>query len=154
MDHSSPTPSSSKLNRTAEWVQLQSAVRYSTQSYDPPPSPTLPSPTAVSRTSSSTRTTSCSDQSLAGPSTLKRRGPPPSPAHTNPIPSPLCTSPSVLHDGQRAFPFPQSPPGSGYPLAMEVVTPRGDTSRVRAAYCLLWGLGLMESCYSPLGLRC
>ncbi|KIP05945.1 hypothetical protein PHLGIDRAFT_19578 [Phlebiopsis gigantea 11061_1 CR5-6] len=119
-----------KEGRTVEWVEQQSAVRYSSVRYDPPPSPTLPSSSTVSmsRTSSSTtRTTSGSEQSFAGQSTLKRRGVPPSPSLMNPVPSPITPVSSSSHE--RAFPFPQSPPGSGYPMVLQVDPPRVDTVR-------------------------
>lgn len=122
-----PKTKASKHDRTLEWVEQQSAMRYSPPAYDPPPSTVAPAPSSVSRThSSSTRTNSFSEQSSAGPSTNRRRAMPPSPSHTNPVPHTLARAPS--HE-QRVLPFPQSPPGTGYPMAMEVAAPRIETPR-------------------------
>ncbi|EKM57737.1 uncharacterized protein PHACADRAFT_251555 [Phanerochaete carnosa HHB-10118-sp] len=133
-----PRTKAHKHDRIAEWVEQQSAMRYSPRSYDPPPRITIPAPSSVSRTgSSSTRTTSFSEQSSAGPSTLKRRAVPPSPSHTNPIS--MTVAPAPPHE-QRTPPFPQSPPGSGYPMAMEVASPRVETPRVSTSYLYESGL--------------
>ncbi|GJE85412.1 hypothetical protein PsYK624_014910 [Phanerochaete sordida] len=109
-----------KQDRTHEWVEQQSSMRYSPRAYDPPPaSVAVSAPGSVSRTHSSS-TTTFSEQSSAGPSTLRRRAPP-SPSHTNSVPA----SP---HE-QRVLPFPQSPPGSGYPMVMQVAAPRVEAPR-------------------------
>lgn len=126
MDSEQSSSRVDKRHRTAEWVREQT-----TQVYAPPPpsSSSTSSPTSMSRRTSSNRTTSSSEQSVAGPSSAHRhRGVPPSPSHTSPFPSP--TASGLSWDTQRGLPFPQSPPGSGYPCALEVAAPRAEPERV------------------------
>ncbi|KAI0778790.1 hypothetical protein BD413DRAFT_465136 [Trametes elegans] len=106
--HSSP-PDLSPLQRTARWVEAQAE-----QAYD---HPRPPSPRRASvHPSSSYRTTSSSDDSY-----------PKSPV-TTPYAMPAANvSQRPLYDARSrraSLPFPQSPPGSGYPLPLEVAAPR------------------------------
>jgi len=106
-----------------------------------------PPPSLLPQESGSNRTTASSEQSMqSGGAALGRReskrrgGPPPSPLHINPVPSASSRGPppaSVLmrvgsqregrelrHKPRLQLPFPQSPPGSGYPMALQVAPPR------------------------------
>ncbi|KAI0334314.1 hypothetical protein GY45DRAFT_1318312 [Cubamyces sp. BRFM 1775] len=103
----------SPLERTALWVQAQAQ-----QSYDQS-RPSTPTRTSV-QTSSSYRTTSSSEESY-----LKSPVAPPliSP-YVMPAAS-LAQRPRYDSRSRRAsLPFPQSPPGSGYPVPLEVASPR------------------------------
>ncbi|KAL4247591.1 hypothetical protein ABKN59_007732 [Abortiporus biennis] len=134
------TTSSSNLARTQLWVDSQASVKYS-----PPPSPSqssLINPNGGTP-SSSNRTTASSEQSISA--IPRRRGVPPSPLNLNPIPTSSRTiipqssipptpppklgrSSSVRHQERQLppLPFPQSPPGSGYPMILQVAPPRAD----------------------------
>lgn len=126
MEHSR----NAKRDRTAEWVEQQSMMRYSTQSFDPPSSVAIPSSSSASRTSSSNHTASWSEQSIAGPSSSRQRGTSTVPSVSKQIPL-VATGNGCLQDQQRTLAFPRSPPGSGYPMAMEVASPpRAEATRV------------------------
>ncbi|OJT14404.1 hypothetical protein TRAPUB_9045 [Trametes pubescens] len=104
----------SSSERTALWVQAQAE-----QSYE---QPRPPSTRASIQTSSSYRTTSSSEESyLKSPVAV-------------PVVSPYGVPPASMSQTQRprydsrsrraSMPFPQSPPGSGYPVPLVVATPR------------------------------
>ncbi|KAI0828890.1 hypothetical protein BC628DRAFT_1417281 [Trametes gibbosa] len=108
----------SPLERTARWVEAQAGQTYEQ------PRPPSPRP-SVQTSSSSYRTTSSSSDSYS----------------KSPLAPPIITAfampaAHVPHITQRprydsrsrraSLPFPQSPPGSGYPVPLEVVTPRKD----------------------------
>ncbi|KAI0673752.1 hypothetical protein C8Q78DRAFT_1076725 [Trametes maxima] len=100
--------------RTALWVRAQANQAYE---HPRPPSPTR----ASIQTSSSYRTTSSSEESYQR-----------SPVMPSAI-SPYATQGSSTlpprprydaHSRRASLPFPQSPPGSGYPVPLEVALPR------------------------------
>ncbi|KAI0660693.1 hypothetical protein C8Q70DRAFT_68573 [Cubamyces menziesii] len=103
----------SPLERTALWVQAQAQ-----QSYDQS-RPSTPTRTSI-QTSSSNRTTSSTEESY-----LKS---PVAPPLISPYAMPaasLTQRPRYDSRSRRAsLPFPQSPPGSGYPVPLEVASPR------------------------------
>ncbi|KAF7791720.1 hypothetical protein EIP86_002744 [Pleurotus ostreatoroseus] len=127
-------------DRTSEWVSAQVG-----QAYDSlPPSPTTAATTMSMRMAaspSSNRTTASSEQSLATASTnfssasmRHRRGSErhAAPLHTSPVAnfSGSTVPPASLSArDQVRMPFPQSPPGSGYPLMLEVAPPRTEPDR-------------------------
>lgn len=104
----------SSSERTALWVQEQASQAYE--------QPRPPSPRTSIQTSSSYRTTSSSEESyLKSPVAV-------------PVVSPYGVPPASMSQTQRprydarsrraSMPFPQSPPGSGYPVPLVVATPR------------------------------
>ncbi|KAH8070766.1 hypothetical protein BXZ70DRAFT_775421 [Cristinia sonorae] len=134
--HHWTTHHTSPLERTALWVEAQTQQSYADAS--PPPSPTSSimknSSSPSSTPPQSNRTTASSEQSIAtASSTARRRGPPPSPSAASamrPFPITVPSSSNVHTLGtQRQLPFPQSPPGTGYPMALEVVPPRVEAER-------------------------
>ncbi|KAI0368829.1 hypothetical protein BV20DRAFT_968589 [Pilatotrama ljubarskyi] len=111
MPRDASPPELSPLERTALWVQAQAEQTYEQ------PSPPLPARASI-QTSSSYRTTS-SDESYAKS--------PLAPIH-NPYAMPAASVPQRPRYDSRSrrssLPFPQSPPGSGYPVPLEVASPR------------------------------
>ncbi|OBZ79953.1 hypothetical protein A0H81_01556 [Grifola frondosa] len=113
------SPPLTPLERTARWVEAQAAQSHHDS---PPPSPADRSSTQAS---SSNRTTTSSEQSI--------------PRHPMAI-SPTTLLPSTSVRRQRADsrargalqPFPQSPPGSGYPVPLEVAPPRAEADISKA----------------------
>lgn len=120
--------------RTKRWVEAQ-ARQTSYEEPSPPPSPPpvprASPPRTPSKEPSSNRTTASSDQSM-----LHRAVPTPLPTPLSPA-SPtssghLIHAPSTRSRGRGRgvmgsrlpMPFPQSPPGSGYPMILEVGPPR------------------------------
>ncbi|CAL1712460.1 unnamed protein product [Somion occarium] len=106
---------SSNLERTARWVEAQAR-----QTYDDSPS----SPSSSTKQPSSNRTTTSSDQSM-----LHRAIPLPSPLQLPPTQSPQMQAQrsrgrKASIDIRTPLPFPQSPPGSGYPVMLDVDPPR------------------------------
>lgn len=145
MDHDRDSYASSgfSFERTAMWVEAQARQSYNSSSASsPPPTPSSTSTHALP----SNRTTASSEQELTR--TISRRRavapPPPSPSYPYPsstTPFPVAPAPSSPYpfpsqgpsqskhtrshrsDSVR-MPFPQGPPGSGYPLMLEVGPPR------------------------------
>lgn len=123
MDHECQArESTGTFARTAHWVEAQASQSY-TRSPDSPSPP--PSPPPFDTSSLSNRTTTSSDQSFV-------RYPPAlvPPFHPSMSSAPL---PTLRRTHQRVnshsnphspLPFPQSPPGSGYPMPLQVAPPR------------------------------
>lgn len=123
----------SSYERTARWVEEQSRVNYYSESSTPSRSSAS---TSTSNTLPSNRTTSSSDQSMQ-PS--RQRTLPPHPSLADPIPFPSSTSVpharilSRTESRSRTArfdrpknPFPQGPPGSGYPILLRRDPPRSE----------------------------
>ncbi len=152
--HSRDTDSHPSYDRTTEWVTAQDG-----QTYDSlPPSPTTAAAAMSMRAPrpSSNRTTA-SEQSLATTSTnlsgasvaptRRRRGSErhAAPPHTSPVTNFGGGVPPASYSvrDQVRMPFPQSPPGSGYPLMLEVVPPRTEPDRSSSKVCAMtMGFGL------------
>ena len=123
------------LERTALWIQAQDSLRVHHPQFSPPP----PSPTRSStKTSSTYRSTTSSSEAMSfkppfsNPISVQRSShiPPPSvrapSTRTHPR-APSTSTQRPLHESRTrrsSLPFPVSPPGSGYPVAMEVAAPR------------------------------
>ncbi|TCD69537.1 hypothetical protein EIP91_007160 [Steccherinum ochraceum] len=121
----------SPLERTALWVEAQSRESYDHAS--PPPSPTSSSMKGSSSSPASNRTTASSEQSFS--STMQRRGPPPSPSAATtmrPFPTYAPSSSNVYPQSPQRHAFPQSPPGTGYPMMLQVVPPRAEAERTQS----------------------
>ncbi|KAJ3556700.1 hypothetical protein NM688_g1884 [Phlebia brevispora] len=124
---------SDNQHRTAQWVIAQAGQTYESL----PPSPTFAAAT-MRIAPSSNRTTASSEQSLATSSTMptRRYGSERhlSSSHTNPIPNYSVAVPpaNLSAREQMKLPFPQSPPGSGYPLMLEVASPRAEPDRTQS----------------------
>ena len=118
-------PELSPLERTALWVQAQAAQSYAR---DPqPPSPARSSTTT--KTTSSYRTTASSDAVSLKPTSLVRSSSmqhqTPSTRSARPPSASATHRPRYDSRARRSsLPFPQSPPGSGYPVQLEVAAPR------------------------------
>ncbi|GBE88827.1 hypothetical protein SCP_1402340 [Sparassis crispa] len=102
------------LERTARWVEMQAAES------DHAPRPPSPSST---RQSPSTRTTTTSD----------RKSLPQHPSPPNPAPSMPRRHSDAPAKSAALLPFPQSPPGSGYPMSLEMGPPRADVDSDKAS---------------------
>lgn len=122
-------PQLSPLERTALWVQAQAALSYA-------PHPQPPSPARSStKTESSYRTTASSEAVSFKPPSLAR-----SPSMQNQSTSTRPPSATATHrprydsrTRRSSLPFPQSPPGSGYPVQLEVAQPPRPESQVPKA---------------------
>ncbi|KAI0652475.1 hypothetical protein C8Q79DRAFT_922915 [Trametes meyenii] len=100
--------------RTALWVRAQANQAYE---HPRPPSPTR----ASIQTSSSYRTTSSSEESYQKSPVMPSMISPYAMQGSSTLP------PRPRYDARSrraSLPFPQSPPGSGYPVPLEVVSPR------------------------------
>ena len=132
MDRTTNTSEQTHHSRTAQWVAAQAD-----EVYDPvrsqPPSPVLAMAT-VRYPRDSKRTTASSEQSIATTSTSAprrqrdRQGSLP-PPYAGPVTNysaalPHHTVRETPRGERRRMPFPQSPPGSGYPLMLQVDPPR------------------------------
>lgn len=158
--YSRDTDSHPPRDRTTEWVAAQDG-----QTYDSlPPSPTTAAAAMSMRAPrpSSNRTTA-SEQSLATTSTnlsgasvaptrrrraSERHAPPP---HTSPVTNFGGGVPPASYSArdQVRMPFPQSPPGSGYPLMLEVVPPRTEPDRSSSKVCAMTlGFGLFAYAFA------
>ncbi|KAF9812847.1 hypothetical protein IEO21_05947 [Rhodonia placenta] len=109
-------PPSSALDRTTQWVQAQAAETYDDVS--PPPLPQLDS-NSPEQYPQSNRNTSSSGQSFATP---------PAPVQFSPIASTSMqrSRPRKESNATGMLPFPRSPPGSGYPMPLEMDPPRAE----------------------------
>ncbi|KAH9849254.1 hypothetical protein C2E23DRAFT_870780 [Lenzites betulinus] len=108
----------SPLERTARWVEAQAEQTYEL--------PRPPSPRTSIQTSSSYRTTTSSSEDGSPKSPL-------APPIISPFAMPAAHVPYATQrprydsrSRRASLPFPQSPPGSGYPAPLEVVPPRRD----------------------------
>ncbi|OCH93990.1 hypothetical protein OBBRIDRAFT_789694 [Obba rivulosa] len=115
-------PLISSLERTARWVETQAGQTYE----DLPRSSPSSSLTRLPPSPISNRTTTSSDQTA----TTQSSGP-----GVRPVPPAFGSSmqnvPSARsHQTGPSFPFPQSPPGSGFPVQLEIAPPRADGSKV------------------------
>ena len=128
MPRDASPPELSSLERTALWVQAQAAYAQSSAETSSPPSPSR-----SSKTTSSHRTTMSSDGVSMKPS-LGRSSSMQQSTHTRPPSAKTTQRPRYDSRTRRSsLPFPQSPPGSGYPIPLEVATPRPPESEDRKA---------------------
>lgn len=127
----------SHCDRTAEWVAAQANAVYDPVSQ--PPSPILAATTMSQRTPHSNRTTVSSEQSIGASETSRHRDRHPSLSQLSPVPNYAASVPHhvITTREQTRFAFPQSPPGSGYPLMLEVIPPRADTGLGQSKVCAL-----------------
>ncbi|RPD82266.1 hypothetical protein L226DRAFT_528454 [Lentinus tigrinus ALCF2SS1-7] len=126
MPRDASPPELSSLERTALWVQAQTA-------FAQPSAETSPlSPSRSSKTTdSSYRTTMSSDGVSLKPS-LARSSSMQQSTHTRPPSAKNNQRPRYDSRTRRSsLPFPQSPPGSGYPIPLEVAAPHPPESEVR-----------------------
>ncbi|RDX51170.1 hypothetical protein OH76DRAFT_355533 [Lentinus brumalis] len=124
MPRDASPPELSSLERTALWVQTQAA--FSSQA-----SPS--SPARSSQTTSSYRTTMSSDRVSLKPS-LARSSSMQQSTHTRPPSAKTTQRPRYDSRSRRSsLPFPQSPPGSGYTMPLEVASPHRSESEDRKA---------------------
>ena len=124
------------LERTARWVEEQSRVDYVESS--------IPSRSSASTTNTlpSNRTTSSSEQSI--PLSRQRTLPPPishadliASQSSTPVPAARVVSktesrPRTLRHSRPRIPFPQGPPGSGFPLLLKQDPPRSENGESRS----------------------
>ncbi|KAI0720083.1 hypothetical protein C8T65DRAFT_634810 [Cerioporus squamosus] len=131
MPRDASPPELSSLERTALWVQAQAMLAQSSSQTSPP------SPARSSKTTSSYRTTMSSDGVSLKPS-LARSSSMQQSTHTRPPSAKTTQRPRYDSRTRRSsLPFPQSPPGSGYPVPLEVASPRRSESDDRKASYLL-----------------
>ncbi|TBU62601.1 hypothetical protein BD310DRAFT_918761 [Dichomitus squalens] len=127
------------FERTALWVRAQ-ATQQTFHSPSTPPSLGRSSNTTT-KTSSTYRTTTSSEAtslkpSLSYPVPTIQPSSHHAPPSTRAPPSTHTHAPSMSthrpqhdsHTRHSSLPFPQSPPGSGYPVAMDVAVPRRPTA--------------------------
>ena len=136
-DYASLSPSMSpddSYERTALWVRAQSTQQVF---HSPSTPPSLGRSSTTTKSASTHRTTTSSEAMSLRPSlshtapTMQPSTHPPPPS-TRATPSTHTRAPSTSTHRPRydsrtrhsSFPFPQSPPGSGYPVAMDVAVPR------------------------------
>ncbi|KAI8990616.1 hypothetical protein BD414DRAFT_484197 [Trametes punicea] len=113
MPRTASPPELSPLERTALWVQAQAEQTYEQPR---PPSPAR----ASSQTSSSYRTTYSSEES----SWMSPAAPPLTTRYATPAANVPQRPRYDSRSRRSSLPFPQSPPGSGYPVPLEVAAPR------------------------------
>ena len=123
-------PELSPLQRTALWVQAQAALA-PPYAESQPPSPARSS----TKTSSSYRTTTSSDETSLKPSLARTSSMQQQPSTHKRAPSTTATHRPQYDSRSRrsSLPFPQSPPGSGYPMALDVAPPRRPEGEDRKA---------------------
>ncbi|KAH9932020.1 uncharacterized protein BXZ73DRAFT_77545 [Epithele typhae] len=126
-----PSPPLSPHERTALWVQAQAAQAYAHDQHSQH-SPVSPARSST-KTESTHRTTQSSDA-------VSYQHQPPSLMRAASLQqSSSSTRPPKARDTQRprydsrtrrsSLPFPQSPPGSGYPVQLEICPPRSPSTR-------------------------
>ncbi|KAI0640028.1 hypothetical protein C8Q77DRAFT_1225918 [Trametes polyzona] len=119
MPRDSSPPELSPSDRTALWVQAQAGQTYD---HSRPPSPAR----ASIQTSSSYRTTATSSSEEGY---FRSPVAPAITSHAMPPATSQTQRPKYDSRSRRAsMPFPQSPPGSGYPVPLEVASPRREAS--------------------------
>ncbi|KAI1793124.1 hypothetical protein LXA43DRAFT_283024 [Ganoderma leucocontextum] len=120
------------LERTALWIQAQDSLKvqhplFSSASSSPARSSTKTSSTYRSTTSSEATSLKPSLGKATSMQRSSHRPPPSTRAPSTHTRAPSTSTQRPLHDSrtQRSMlPFPVSPAGSGYPVAMEVAAPR------------------------------
>ena len=125
-------PDLSPLERTALWVQAQAAQSYARDSQLPSPARS----SATTQTTATNRTTASSDAVSLKPTSLARSSSMQQPSTRSTRPPSATTTQRPRYDSRArrsSLPFPQSPPGSGYPVQLEVAPRRPESTEPKAS---------------------
>ncbi|KAI0800649.1 hypothetical protein C8Q74DRAFT_432021 [Fomes fomentarius] len=128
MQRAPSPPELTPHERTALWIQAQASLAAQTYADSQPPSPARSS----TKTSSSYRNTTSSEETSLKPSLTRTSTSMHHSTHTR-APSASTTQRPRYDSRSRksSHPFPVSPPGSGYPMPLEVHPPRQQESEGR-----------------------